>query len=91
MLGRGSAPTVRRSNWNSEVLVLEEGGKQSPNKKRTKQGENSQLTVLWRLAQDSNLGHIGGKEAYWTIPDPIKNQQETNKRPRRNHLRNNWK
>ena len=49
-----------RSNWNLDVLVFEERGKLEHTEKNLL--EETQLT--WRRCQDSNPGHIGGRQVF---------------------------
>ena len=53
-----------RSNWNLEVLVLEERGKpECPDKNLSEQTNKptTNSTNIWRQCWDLNRGHIGGR------------------------------
>ncbi len=65
-------PTDSRSNWNSEVLILVEGGKpEKPEKNPRSKDENQQQTQpTYGSGPESNPGHIGGRRALSPLRHP---------------------
>ena len=62
-----------RSNWNLKVLVLKERGKpEYPEKNLSEQGREptTNSTHIWRRRQDTNPGHIGGRQALSPLRHP---------------------
>jgi len=62
-----------RSNWNLKVLVFKERGKpEYPEKNLLEQGREptTNSTHIWRQRQDSNPGHIGGRQVLSPLRHP---------------------